>query len=152
MARVLRNSYAGAIADFTEAIRLNPQLAEAYYNRGVTRDEHGDHTGAIADFTEAIRLDPQHAVAYNNRGVARGHKGDIEGAIADFTEAIQLEPQNTMAYSNRGVARSAGDSRRSDSDYTERSGSTREMPDQYRSGRARQAISGVIADYNEAIR
>ena len=48
-----------AIADFTEAIRLNPNDAEAYYSRGCEYFEKGDHDRAIADFTEAIRLNPK---------------------------------------------------------------------------------------------
>ena len=53
-----------AIADYTEAIRLNPKYAEAYYNRGVAYEDKGEHDKAIADFTEAIRLDPKYAKAY----------------------------------------------------------------------------------------
>ena len=52
-----------AIADFTEAIRLNPKDAEAYYSRGGAYGEKGDYDKAIADFTEAIRLNPQCAVS-----------------------------------------------------------------------------------------
>jgi tetratricopeptide (TPR) repeat protein len=93
------------IAYFTEAIRLNPQYAIAYYNRGKAHEEQGDLAGAIADFTEAIRLNPQAALAefaYTNRGKARRAQGDVAGAIADFTEALRLNPQAALAYFKRG--------------------------------------------------
>jgi tetratricopeptide (TPR) repeat protein len=48
-----------AIADLSEAIRLDPKYAEAYYNRGLTYRNKGDLDRAIADFGEAIRLAPQ---------------------------------------------------------------------------------------------
>ena len=48
-----------AIADHTEAIRLNPKYASAYHNRGTTYSKKGDHDKAIADYTEAIRLEPE---------------------------------------------------------------------------------------------
>jgi tetratricopeptide (TPR) repeat protein len=48
-----------AIADYTEAIRLDPKLAIAYYERGVAYHALGDFDRAIADYTEAIRLDPK---------------------------------------------------------------------------------------------
>jgi tetratricopeptide (TPR) repeat protein len=47
-----------AIADCAEAIRLDPKLAEAYYNRGFSYAEKGEYNKAIADYTEAIQLDP----------------------------------------------------------------------------------------------
>ena len=48
-----------AIADFTEAIRLNPKYAEAYYNRGFAYGKKGDHDKAITDYTAAIRINPK---------------------------------------------------------------------------------------------
>ena len=79
----------GAI-DFNEAIRLNPNDAEAYNGRGVVRYDQGDVEGAIADFNKAIRLNPSYAEAYNNRGNARFDQGDIQGAVADYNEAMRL--------------------------------------------------------------
>ena len=57
-----------AIADFNEAIRLDPKNAIAYTNRGLAYGDKGDTDRAIADLTEAIRLDPKNAIAYTNRG------------------------------------------------------------------------------------
>src|SRR5262249_52469024 len=93
-----------AIADYSEAIRLNPKLATAYYNRGIAWRAKGDLDRAIADYSEAIRLDPKLAAAYNNRGNAWSDKGDLDGAIADYSEAIRLNPKYTIAYRNRGLA------------------------------------------------
>src|SRR5262245_65847149 len=53
-----------AIADFTEAIRLDPKNATACYSRALSYDLKGDHDKAIADFTEAIRPEPKIAAAY----------------------------------------------------------------------------------------
>lgn len=89
---------------YSEAIRLNPNYAEAYNNRGIARDNKGDFGGAIDDYTEAIRLKPDFAKAYYNRGAARKAQGDLHGAIADCTEAIRLKPDYAEAYYNRGAA------------------------------------------------
>ena len=51
----MKEDYQGAIADYTKAIRLNPNAA-AYYNRGNVKDDLGDKQGAIADFRESARL------------------------------------------------------------------------------------------------
>jgi tetratricopeptide (TPR) repeat protein len=93
-----------AIADYDEAIRLNPEDADAYSNRGNAYFHKGDFDRAITDYDEAIRLNPEFADAYHNRGSAYFHKGDSDRAIADYDEAIRLNPEDADAYSNRGNA------------------------------------------------
>ena len=78
-----------AIADFDEAIRLDPKYAKAYNNRGIAWYAKGYNDRAIADYNEAIRLDPKLAQAYYNRGNAWNAKGDNDRAIADYNEAIR---------------------------------------------------------------
>jgi tetratricopeptide (TPR) repeat protein len=82
----------GAIADFTESIRLNPSFA-AYFGRGGAYTERRDCEKAIADLTVAIQLNPKCAEAYYARGTAyarRGQIGDLDRAHADFTIADRL--------------------------------------------------------------
>ena len=65
-----KKEYDKAIADYNEAIRLDPKYAIAYGNRGDAWLAKKEYDKAIADYTEAIRLDPKDAAAYNNRGDA----------------------------------------------------------------------------------
>ena len=89
------------ITAYTEAIRLNPKLADAYCFRGGAYFQKKDCTKAIADFTEAIRLNPKHAGAFTGRGAAYYTEGDMDKAIADCTEAIHLDPNLTVPYCRR---------------------------------------------------
>ena len=66
----------------------------AYYNRGIVKDELRDHKGAIADYSEAIRLDPEYVNAYYNRGNAYELLNDTPKAIADFQIAALLYRKN----------------------------------------------------------
>ena len=142
---------------FTEAIRLKPDYAEAYYNRGIARGDKGDLEGAVKDYAEAIRINPDHAEAYYNRGSVRESKGDLEGAIRDYGEAIRLQPDDADAYYNRGSAREGeGDLDGAIKDYDE---AIRLKPDDadayYNRGSARESkgdLEGAIEDYDEAIR
>jgi tetratricopeptide (TPR) repeat protein len=46
------------MADYSQAIRLDPNYALAYFNRGYTYYYKGDYDRAIADYNQVIRLDP----------------------------------------------------------------------------------------------
>ena len=90
---------------YTEAIRIKPDYAEPYNNRGIARYAKGDLDGAIKDYTRSIELkNPEIYLPYNNRGLARSAKGDLDGAIKDYTEAIRLKSDYANAYRNRGIA------------------------------------------------
>jgi tetratricopeptide (TPR) repeat protein len=96
----------GAIADYNEAIRLNPQFAMAYNNRGYAYQAEGDYTQAIADYTRSIDLgNPELHIPYNNRGNAYDLIGDFDQAIADYNEAVRLNPGYADPYYNRALAR-----------------------------------------------
>jgi tetratricopeptide (TPR) repeat protein len=45
--------YSGAMADYSEAIELKGNYAEAYYKRGLTKYALSDDKGALADYNEA---------------------------------------------------------------------------------------------------
>ena len=77
-----------AIERYDRAIRLNPELVEAYNNRGSDRRRKGDLDGAIADYGEVIRLRPDTEAGYYNRAVTWRMKGDDEAALSDFAAAI----------------------------------------------------------------
>ena len=93
-----------ALADYGEAIRINPKYALAHNNLGVVLFDKGEIDRALASFDRAIRLDPKFAYAYNNRGNVWSAKGEYDRAIADFSEAIRVDPKYGYAYSNRGIA------------------------------------------------
>jgi tetratricopeptide (TPR) repeat protein len=139
----------GAIADYTEAIRLDPGNALAFNNRGSARNQKGDLDGAIADCNEALRLDPQLALALINRGTARMYKGDLDGAIADCNEAIRLDPKNALAYGNRGLPRRRkGDLDGAIADYTE---AIRLDPGNARVFNNRGVARGIMGDFDGAL-
>ena len=95
--------YRGAIADYTEVIRLQPDVASAHYNRGLAKGKLGQHFAAIVDFDTAIRLKPDLVEAYNNRGLAKDKLGQYTAAITDYNTAIRLESNFALAYNNPKV-------------------------------------------------
>jgi Flp pilus assembly protein TadD len=51
-----REGYDKAIADYTEAVRFDPKLGSAYYNRGFAYQRKSDKAKAEADFAQAKKL------------------------------------------------------------------------------------------------
>ena len=60
----------GGAADYSRAIAIQPDLAEAYYNRGRARYSQDATRAAIADYRQALALRPDFAHAYIWRGYA----------------------------------------------------------------------------------
>jgi lipoprotein NlpI len=79
-----------AIADYNEAIRLDPRFPQAYLNRGGAERGKGEYDSAIADYSEALRLDPQYASAIMSRGAAELLAGRLDAAAADLTAAGRM--------------------------------------------------------------
>lgn len=112
----LKGEYDRAIADFDDAIRLDPKYARAYSNRAFYLDAKGEYDRAIADFNTAIRIEPS-AIRHVNRGATHYNMKNYDPAIADYTAALRYEPNHAGAYYNRGLAKQAkGDKAGGDAD------------------------------------
>lgn len=81
-----------AIADYTEAIRLQPGEADCYSHLAQAHDALGDYQAAIAAFSEAIRLEPRNARIYFERGNAYRQTQDDSHAAADYQTLLKLDP------------------------------------------------------------
>jgi tetratricopeptide (TPR) repeat protein len=143
-----------AVADLNEAIRLDPNNARAFNNRGVVWD---DDDRAIADYSEAIRLKPNEADYYTNRGTQWSAKGDFDRAIADYDQAIKLSPKAAFLYFKRGDAWvDKGDIDRAIADHNEAIRLGPKDPNFYNNrGNAwvyKGDIDRAIADFSTAIR
>jgi tetratricopeptide (TPR) repeat protein len=92
------------IEDCSQAIRLYPNYANAFFNRGIAYKAIGQYDRAIEDYDQAIRITPSDAEAFFNRGIAYRAKGQYDRAIEDYSQAIRLNPNYAIAFYNRGVS------------------------------------------------
>ena len=93
-----------AIEQFTRALSLNPNHADAYVWRGYVYHCLNKYQEVIDNCNQAIRLNPNHANAYINRATAYNYLKNYEQALNDSNQAIRLNPNDASAYINRAFA------------------------------------------------
>ena len=98
-----------ALAAYDTAIRLQPDYAAVYSNRGNVKNGLGCSDDAFADYDTAIRLNPHFAEAYYNRGVQKVLCEELDAAIADYDKAIRLKSDSAEAYANLGMTKAGLD-------------------------------------------
>lgn len=82
--------YATIRRDLDEVIRLAPDFAYAYYNRGNILAVMKDYHAALVDYNKAIELDPRFSDAYYNRGLTNVFLGNNRQGIQDLSKAGEL--------------------------------------------------------------
>ena len=92
-----------AIDKFDAAIEQDPDLAEAYANRGSAYGNLGQFDQAFADLDKAIEMSPNEGGLYTNRGRVYALAGKPDQALADYDRAIELDGEDHLAHLNRGA-------------------------------------------------
>jgi tetratricopeptide (TPR) repeat protein len=100
--RFERKEYNAAIADYSEAIRLEPGSAAAYALRAAAWGVKHARDREVADLGQAIRLDPTNADYRVARARSWSAQGRHEHAMDDYDAAIRLRPQDAALYVARG--------------------------------------------------
>jgi tetratricopeptide (TPR) repeat protein len=101
-----------AIAQYNKALEINPELAKAYYTRGMAYRSEEKINEALQDFNKAIEINPDYAVAYHARSLVYSLLGKGDLAVQDMNHAIGLDgnvvrgidPGMALAYYKLGVA------------------------------------------------
>ena len=95
--------YIKALADYEEALRLNPQWLEAYEGRAEVYRKMQQYAKAIADYTAALQLKPS-----SDLYIARGNLfmliDQYKQALDNFNEALALSPDSVPAYFGKAYA------------------------------------------------
>ena len=101
-----KDNFEGAIADFSEAIRLDPEDAHALNGRCWMRTIVGrDLREALEDCNAALRLRPDDAATIDSRGFACLKLGQLNNAIAEYDAALALAPGQAESRYGRGAAK-----------------------------------------------
>jgi tetratricopeptide (TPR) repeat protein len=93
-----------ALADYSMAISLKSNYADAYENRGALYYEHEDYEEALADYDNFIALRPDDPKGYFHRGnIYFVGLERYDEALADYDIVLRHNPGNYHAHNNRGA-------------------------------------------------
>lgn len=91
-----------AVAEFSEAIKIDPSETDYFRNRGENYAELEQYDLALKDLDQAIKLDGQNAGNFRVRGWTRKNMGAFAEAVRDYDVAIRLDPKDSWALWGRG--------------------------------------------------
>ena len=98
--------HSDVIADFDRAIEIDPEFAQAYYTRAISKN-YFQHT--FEKTSELIRIKESNlnltATLPKKNLLQENQFKDFDGAISDFDKAIVINPGFSEAYYCRGLAK-----------------------------------------------
>ncbi|MEO8050139.1 MAG: tetratricopeptide repeat protein [Acidobacteriota bacterium] len=135
-------SYDQSMRHFNRALRIWPDYAEAYLNRGLAEHTSGQRAQALADLDKALDLDASLTQAYNARGQIYLEDGDMQKTIRDCSKSLAVAP-TLDAYYQRGQAyERLGEHRKAIADFDVAISEFREGPVAYRARAAAKRNAG----------
>jgi tetratricopeptide (TPR) repeat protein len=91
--RLRRGQPEAAIADFDEAIELNPRQPEAFLNKGAALIRLENPSAALPLFEAALEYNTRRPeIAHFGRAIANEELGNIRAAYQDYRRASELDP------------------------------------------------------------
>lgn len=93
-----------ALADFTQAIKAEPDAAEAYQSRGDYYYDKKQYDLADADYRKMTEIEPGDTYGYMALGRNAYAQERYDEAIEQYNYAMKLDPSYSSAYSFRSEA------------------------------------------------
>jgi len=93
--------YKEAIKDYTQAIGMDPNIPNAYYNRGYVYMKMRKYKLAGKDLDHATALRPNYSAAHHLRGILYFYRKKYTQAIAEYNDALEVEPNNIRYHISR---------------------------------------------------
>lgn len=97
-----QSNFTSAIAQYNEAIRLNPNYADAFIDRGASKANIGQFDEAVRDYRKAEELGFTRPVLYSNLGFVYYKLNKTDSAKVYLEKALSIDPTNANAYRWRG--------------------------------------------------
>lgn len=92
-----------AMADYDQALMVDPNYALAYFNRAKVHFENKQYAASLSDYTIAIEKGLDNAKCYTNRATVYALMNRNQEALADFANAESKDPNYLELHTNRGL-------------------------------------------------
>jgi spermidine synthase len=89
-----------AIQWYEQALRIDPDHAEAHFNLGLALARAGKVLEAIGHWEQALRIRPGYAEAHNSLGNALAQVGRPQEALQHYEQALKVKPDYVEAQNN----------------------------------------------------
>ncbi|MGB3464406.1 MAG: tetratricopeptide repeat protein [Cyclobacteriaceae bacterium] len=96
--------YDDAIKFYSESIKIDPEYAIAYNNRGIANYEDDDLVAAISDYSKAIIIDNNFTDAYFNRANSLIELGRYDEAVDDLLMVMETYPDSSYVHFALGLS------------------------------------------------
>ena len=80
--------------DLSKAIKLNPELPEAWFWKGMLHSRQNQTTEALAAFKTAANFNTQQAAVWQQIAILQKQAGELHSAIEAIKKALRLEPED----------------------------------------------------------
>jgi len=94
--------YDEAIKHLDISIKLNPNYAESFGNKGIAHAEKQQYQEAINNYDKAINLKKNFYSAYLNKGIALKNTQKYKDAIRYFEFCLKINPRDPKIFNNLG--------------------------------------------------
>ncbi|WP_459856785.1 tetratricopeptide repeat protein [Dongia sp. agr-C8] len=96
-AQAQRNELKAAIADFSEALKIDPGATDALYNRGAAYALMGQASYALSDFAQVLERAPNDPDTLFYRALIYVNQGKIESAVKDLGGVLKQRPDDGIS-------------------------------------------------------
>lgn len=103
--KLQEKNYIEAVSDLTRAVKMRPDIAEAFHNLGFAFERTGDLRNAAKAYERALNLKPNYPSALNNLGYLLATSDtDVEKAVLLCQKAVELQPNSSSYHDSLGWA------------------------------------------------
>lgn len=99
-----QQKFSESIASYENAIKLQPNNADLYFNLGIALSNVNQFDAALSTYQKAINLRPSFFEAHGNLGTVLQRLGMLDEAVASYKKGLAINPQDALGHFNLGTA------------------------------------------------